>query len=77
MTIIARRQRAKIFLLELIQSDVENMNLTGNASIIMYFFKYSNAYVWSLITQTATAKSRRKAKGLCGGGMGVVRWFEN
>lgn len=50
MTVIARRQRVKIFLLELVQSDVENMNLTGNASIIMYFFKYSNAYVWSLIT---------------------------
>lgn len=37
MTVIARSQRAKIFLLELVQSDVENMNLTGNASIIMYF----------------------------------------
>lgn len=38
MTVIAGSQRAKIFLLELVQSDVENMNLTGNASIIMYFF---------------------------------------
>lgn len=46
ITVIARSQRTKMFFwLELVQSDVENMNLTGNASIIMYFLKYSNAYV--------------------------------